>query len=118
MGAHSLLSRKLGSAMADRLIVSNESYSAEQLYDLGIVHGLAEDGQGLAATQEFICKSSRKHAGLVNSRRAMKVCWDLQLEELTRITELWADAALQLGAKDLKLMDRLVTAQTKLAQAA
>ena len=118
IGAHSLLSRKLGSAMADRLIVSNASYSAEQLYDLGIVHAIAEDGEGLQATQDFIRKSSRKHAGMVNSRRAMKICWDLQLEELTRITELWADAALQLGAKDLKLMDRLVTAQTKLAQAA
>lgn len=118
MGAHSLLSRKLGSAMADRLIVSNESYSAEQLYDLGIVHVLADDGEGLKTTQDFIRRSSRKHAGLVNSRRAMKLCWDLQLEELTRITELWADAALQLGPKDLKLMDRLVAAQTKLAQAA
>lgn len=118
MGAHSLLSRKLGSAMADRLIVSNESYSAEQLYDLGLVHVLAEKGEGLQATRDFIRKSGRKHAGLVNSRRAMKLCWDLQLEELTRITELWADAALQLGAKDLKLMDRLVTAQTKLVRAA
>lgn len=118
MGAHSLLSRKLGSAMADRLIVSNASYSAEQLYDLGLVHAIAEDGEGLQATQDFIRKSSRKHAGMVNSRRAMKLCWDLQLEELTRITELWADAALQLGAKDLKLMDRLVTAQTKLVRAA
>ncbi|OBX20844.1 enoyl-CoA hydratase [Erythrobacter sp. QSSC1-22B] len=118
MGAHSLLSRKLGSAMADRLIVSNASYSAEQLYDLGLVHAIAEDGEGLQATQDFIRKSTRKHAGMVNSRRAMKVCWDLRLDELTRITELWADAALQLDARDLKLMDRLVTAQTKLARAA
>ena len=118
MGAHSLLSRKLGSAMADRLIVSNETYTAEQMYELGIVHQIADDGEGLAATRDFIRKSTRKHAGMVNSRRAMKVCWDLQLEELTRITELWADAALQLGAKDLKLMNRLVTAQTKLVRAA
>lgn len=118
MGAHSLLSRKLGSAIADRLIVSNETYSAQQMYDLGIVHQIAEDGEGLAATRDFIRKSTRKHAGLVNSRRAMKICWDLELEELTRITELWADAALQLGEKDLKLMNRLVSAQTKLVGAA
>ncbi|UVI38981.1 crotonase/enoyl-CoA hydratase family protein [Qipengyuania spongiae] len=118
MGAHSLLSRKLGGAMADRLIVSHASYTAEQMYDLGIVHYLAEDGEGLEATREFIRKSQRKHAGLVNSRRAMKLAWGLELEELTRITELWADAALQLGAKDLKLMDRLVSAQTRLASAA
>lgn len=118
MGAHSLLSRKLGSAMADRLIVSNETYTAEQLYDLGIVHLIAEDGEGEEVTRDFIRKSTRKHAGMVNSRRALKTCWDLHLEELTRITELWADAALQLGAKDLRLMDRLVTAQTKIARAA
>src|SRR5438874_3009382 len=41
MGAHPLLSRKLGSAMADRLILSDESFSAEAMYDLGIVHALA-----------------------------------------------------------------------------
>ncbi|GMM94471.1 crotonase/enoyl-CoA hydratase family protein [Qipengyuania sp. MTN3-11] len=117
MGAHSLLSRMLGTAMADRLIVSTETYTAQQMYDLGIVHQIAEDGEGLEATREFIRKSNRKHAGLVNSRRAMKVAWDLELEELTRITELWADAALQLGEKDLKLMNRLVGAQTRLVGA-
>ena len=118
MGAHAFLSRKLGSAMADRLITSNETYTAEQMYDLGIVHQIAEDGEGLEATREFIRKSERKHAGMVNARRAMKVCWNLELEELNRITELWADAALQLGERDLKLMNRLVAAQTRLAQAA
>ncbi len=118
MGAHALLSRKLGSAMANRLITSNETYTAQQMYDLGLVQQLAEDGEGLEATREFISKASRKHAGMLNSRRAMKVCWGLELEELNRITELWADAALQLGARDLKLMDRLATAQRRLAAAA
>jgi DSF synthase len=117
MGAHALLSRKLGSAMADRLIVSNETYSAEQMYELGLVHHIAEDGEGLAATRDFIRKSARKHAGLVNSCKAMKICWDLELDELNRITELWADAALKLGAKDLRLMDRLVSAQSRIAKA-
>ena len=118
MGAHAFLSRKLGSAMADRLITSNESYTAQQMYDLGIVHQIVEDGDGLEATREFIRKCERKHAGMVNARRAMKVCWDLELAELNRITELWADAALELGERDLKLMNRLVAAQTKLANAA
>src|SRR3546814_15871258 len=89
MGAHALLSRKVGTAMADRLIVSNETYSAEEMYALGIVHQLAEPGDGLAACREFIRKSDRRHAGLVGSRRAMKLAWDLDLEELYRITELW-----------------------------
>src|SRR3546814_12298500 len=53
MGAHALLSRKIGSAMADRLIVSNETYSAEAMYELGIVHQLAEPGDGLVACPDL-----------------------------------------------------------------
>ncbi|MEC9067013.1 enoyl-CoA hydratase [Altererythrobacter marinus] len=118
MGAHALLSRKLGGAMADRLIVSNETYTAEQMYDMGLVHKLAENGEGLSACRDFIKKSERRHAGLVNARRAMKVAWDLELAELNRITELWADSALQLREQDLKVMGRLVAAQARLARAA
>ena len=116
MGAHALLSRKLGSAMADRLIVSNETFTAEQMYDLGIVHHLAEPGDGVNACREFIRKSERRHAGLVGSRRAMKHVWNLELEELNRITEMWADTALQLREQDLKVMNRLVAAQARLAE--
>lgn len=115
MGAHALLSRKLGSAMADRIIVSNETFTAEQMYDLGIVHHLAEPGDGVNACREFIKKSERRHAGLVGSRRAMKIAWNLQLEELNRITELWAETALELREQDLKVMNRLVAAQARLA---
>lgn len=118
MGAHALLSRKLGSAMADRLIVSNETYTAEQMYELGIVHHLAEDGDGLATCRDFIKKSTRRHSGLLHSRKAMKVAWQLELAELFRITELWADAALQLGERDLKVMSRLTAAQARLSNAA
>lgn len=118
MGAHAFLRRKLGSAMADRLIVSNETFTAEQMYELGVVHHLAENGDGLNACREFIAKSHRRHPGLVNGRKAMKMSWDLQLEELCRITELWADTALQLSAQDLKIMKRLVAAQARLAKAA
>ncbi|WP_082384439.1 crotonase/enoyl-CoA hydratase family protein [Erythrobacter sp. SG61-1L] len=118
MGAHAYLSRKLGTAMADRLIVSNETYTAEQMYDLGIVHKLAEPGEGLNACREFIDKSERRHGGLVNARRAMKVAQPIRLEEMKRIVDLWADAALQLREQDLKVMSRLASAQTRLARVA
>jgi DSF synthase len=118
MGAHSILSRKLGSAMADRLIVSNHTYTAQEMYDLGIVHHLAENGEGLAACEEFIKKSERRHPGLVNARKAMKLTNPIGLAELKRIVDLWADAALQLSDSDLKIMNRLTRAQERLANAA
>lgn len=118
MGAHAFLSRKLGSAMADRLIVSNETYTAEQMFDLGIVHKLAEPGEGLATCREFIEKSARRHIGMVNARKAMKLTRPIPLEELKRIVDLWADTALQLGEHDLKVMSRLAAAQARLAKVA
>ena len=118
MGAHAILSRKLGSAMADRLIVSNHTYTAEEMYELGIVHHLAENGEGLAACQDFIKKSERRHPGLVNARRAMKSINPINLSELKRIVDLWADAALQLSDGDLKIMSRLTRAQERIGNAA
>lgn len=115
MGAHALLSRKLGTAMADRLILSNETYTAEQMYELGLVHAIAEQGDGLGVTRDFIKKSERRHGGLVGARRATKRVWNLDVAELNRITEIWADTALQLSEQDLKVMGRLVAAQTRLA---
>jgi DSF synthase len=118
MGAHAILSRKLGSAMADRLIVSNHTYTAEEMYELGIVHQLAENGEGLAACKDFIKKSERRHPGLVNARRAMKSTNPVGLSELKRIVDLWADAALQLSDGDLKIMSRLTRAQERVGNAA
>lgn len=116
MGAHALLTRKLGAAMADRLIVSNETYTAEQMYDLGLVHAIAEPGDGVNAVRDFIKKSERRHSGLVGARRATKRVWQLDVQELNDITEMWADTALKLSDSDLKVMNRLVAAQARLAE--
>lgn len=116
MGAHALLTRKLGAAMADRLIVSNETYTAEQMYDLGLVHAIAEPGDGVNAVRDFIKKSERRHSGLVGARRATKRVWQLDVGELNDITEMWADTALKLSDSDLKVMNRLVAAQARLAE--
>ncbi|MBO6946091.1 crotonase/enoyl-CoA hydratase family protein [Altererythrobacter sp.] len=116
MGAHALLYRKLGSAKAEQIILSNETYTAEQMYELGIVHELAEPGDGINACKQLIKKSERRHAGLVGARKAMKHAWNLKLGELNKITEMWADTALELREQDLKVMNRLVAAQARLAE--
>jgi DSF synthase len=118
MGAHAILSRKLGTALADRLIVSNQTFSAAEMLELGLVHVVAPSGQGLDACRDFIRKSERRHPGLVNARKAMKLTHPIRLEELKRIVDLWADTALQLSDGDLKVMNRLVRAQQRIPKAA
>jgi len=114
MGAHAILARKLGSAAADRIILSNKTYSAEEMFELGLVHQLAEDGAGLAETREFFARNGRRHAGLVGAKRAMRETTHISLAELKRIVDHWADAALQLREQDLKVMQRLAAAQARL----
>lgn len=118
MGAHAFLARKLGTARAEQLILSNKTYSAEQLYDWGLVHHIAEPGEGIQAVRDFMTRSSRKHSGMVAAKAAMSVAAPLELAELRRIVDLWADAALQLREQDLKLMHRLASAQERLHRAA
>lgn len=115
MGAHVFLSRKLGTAMAERIILSNKTYTAEEMYDLGIVHQVVEPGEGESAVREFIKKSERRHAGLIGARKATNRVWPIDLDELNEITELWAETALQLSDTDLKVMGRLVAAQGRIA---
>ncbi|MBB3032762.1 crotonase/enoyl-CoA hydratase family protein [Alteriqipengyuania lutimaris] len=116
MGAHAFLSRQLGSIAAERLITSGKSLSADEMLGLGLIHEVVPDGAGEAAVQSFIEKNSRRHAGLLGSRMATKRSWDLSLLELTEITEIWADTALKLTERDLKLMGRLAEKQRRAAQ--
>ncbi|MEN2785989.1 crotonase/enoyl-CoA hydratase family protein [Sphingomonas qilianensis] len=114
MGAHCFLSRRLGAARAEQMILSGRSYSAEELYDLGIVHGLATKGQGRAEVESYIRQNSRRHSGHCAIYEASRSVNPLPLSELQAVVGLWADAALRISDADLKLMRRLVSAQTKL----
>lgn len=118
MGAHSILTRKIGAAAANRMIQSGETYSAEEMFEIGIVTHLAEPGEGENAVRDLISKSNRRHAGLVHARRAARIAAPVPLEEMRSIVDEWAEAALQLREQDLKLMLRLANAQNKLPKVA
>jgi len=111
MGAYSFLLRKVGRRVTEELITSGNTYTARQLYDLGVVDVLAMDGDGEAAVYSYI----RKHAKSANGRRGIEQVRGeispVNREELMRVVGVWADAALRLSDRDLRMMDRLVRAQ-------
>ncbi|RKE50549.1 MULTISPECIES: crotonase/enoyl-CoA hydratase family protein [unclassified Sphingomonas] len=114
MGAHCFLSRRLGAARAEQMILSGRSYTAEELYELGIVHALADPGMGRAEVERYIRQNRRRHSGHCAIYEASRSVNPLPLGELEAVVDLWADAALRLSEADLKLMRRLVGAQTRL----
>lgn len=112
MGAYSILSRKMGPALAEKIIMSGDLYSAEQFYEMGAVDILAEPGEGEQAVYDFVKSVKRSPNSYSAMQRVKDVCNDLAYQELLDIAEIWADAALKLSQKDLRLMHRLVKRQT------
>ncbi|MGD8938508.1 MAG: crotonase/enoyl-CoA hydratase family protein [Gammaproteobacteria bacterium] len=113
MGAYSLLARRVGTVEAEKLITSGKVYSAAELYDMGVVDVLAEDGKGKEAVSAYIKKHSRARNGMLAVHAARQRFHPITYEELKDITEIWVDAALNLERKDLRMMERLVQAQDR-----
>ncbi len=111
MGAYSLLSRKIGPQKAEQMILSGRIYSAEEMHEIGVVDILAEKGEGEMAVYKYAKQAQRSP----NTQRAMRKVKDVTnpvtMRELLDIAEIWADAALNLTAKDIKMMQRLVKRQ-------
>jgi DSF synthase len=114
MGAHSLLSRKVGLSVANRMIIDAKQYTAEEFHEMGIVDILAEEGKGVQAVNDFIEKHKNSSAGLLSNQKAKKLINPITRKELFSIVELWVENALILSDRDLKMMDRFIRSQQKL----
>jgi DSF synthase len=113
MGAYSYLARKIAPSLAERMIMSGRIYSAEELYELGVVDVLCEDGEGESALYDLVGRTEQKQAmqrAVIDARRRINPIPVAELEEITRS---WVELAFKLGERDLSIMTRLVAAQDR-----
>lgn len=114
MGAYSFLSRRLGPAETERLILGGKIWTAEELHELGVVDVLAEPGEGEQAVIDYIANKRRRSPNAVVAMQSVRQAVSpITYEELERVTQIWVDAAMRLSERDLKIMDRLVRSQDK-----
>jgi DSF synthase len=113
MGAYSLLARRLGMSAAEKFILSGNIYDAAELYEMGIVDVLAEDGEGVQTVHDYIRRNGRARNGIQAIQQVRQRYNPLRYDELLDIVSIWVDAALRLESKDLRMMERLVRAQNK-----
>ena len=111
MGAYNFIARRSNAATAERMIMSGRIYSGAELYDMGIVDVLAEDGQGEETLNDYVRKNARRHAAHRAIFQARQRVNPITLQDLNGITDLWVDTAMTLSPVDLKMMERLVAAQ-------
>ncbi len=115
MGAFSFLSRKIGAAKAEKMILSGKLFSSEELFDMGIVDVLAEKGEGEVAVYAYIKSVNRQSNSYQAMRKVKDICNPVTHKELLDIVNIWVDAAFNLTERDLKMMNRLIKRQNSLA---
>ena len=111
MGACSLLARRIGVRAAEDLILSGKILTAAELHRMGVVDVLATDGQGETAVRNWIARNAKRRNGMQAVLRARHLIHPVTREELDGIVGLWVDAALRLGERDLRMMERVARAQ-------
>jgi len=117
MGAFSLLSRKIGTALAEEMIMSGKTYSSDELFKLGVVDILAEQGEAEIALFSYIKSRNRSANSYTAMQKVKDRCNTISYQELIDITHIWVDAALKLTKKDLRMINRLVKRQSLNANA-
>lgn len=114
MGAYQLLCRRLPPVKAEQIILSGKTFSAEELYEMGLVDVLADEGKGEEAVRNYIREARMKKNGRDALRNVIRQVDPLKYEDLVRSIDVWVDAAFNLTASDLKTMDFLLRAQQRM----
>ncbi|WP_419236155.1 crotonase/enoyl-CoA hydratase family protein [Serratia fonticola] len=113
MGGYSLVARKAGMRLAEELIWSGESHTAEWFENYGLVDKLFQPGDAYMATRTFIDTIRPKLNGMRAMLRARQRVLQLTRSELMDITEDWVHAAFTIEEKDRLYIERLVVLQDR-----
>lgn len=115
MGAWQFTIRKAGFAVANEMVLSGRLYTAEQLFRRGLVDLVVEDGEGDAAIDVTVRTVDPRLRGTLAALQAQRFAAPITYESLVAIVEQWAETALGLTERDLRLMERLARAQVRKA---
>jgi len=115
MGAWQFTIRKAGFAVANDMILSGRLFTAEQLLRRSLVDVVVEDGEGETALVEVVRAVDPRLRGTLAALRAQRMAAPITYESLLEAVDLWAETALTLTTRDLRLMERLARAQVRKA---
>lgn len=113
MGAYSFLSRRVGASVAEEMMQNGKIYTATEMYEMGIVDSLADDGCGKDALANYITARTPTYS-MRNALCRIRQCVNpVRLDELRAITDLWVEMTLKLSPADINKMMRFVSAQQR-----
>ena len=116
MGAYSFLARKIDPVQVEKMILSGRIYTAQELHDMCLVDVVAENGYGEVEVENFIKKLEKSRNTRVAVLKMRNMINPVSFEEMLRIGEVWVESAMLLSAKELRIMQRLVRSQDRVAK--
>jgi DSF synthase len=113
MGAWDFTTRKAGFSVATEMILSGRLYSADELHQRKLVDLVVDDGEGEAAIERVLHEVDPRLRGTLAALRAQRIASPVRYESLAAIVDQWAESAMGLTDRDLRLMERLARAQAR-----
>ncbi|PPD45823.1 MAG: enoyl-CoA hydratase [Methylocystis sp.] len=119
MGAVTTLTRRVGPALTQQIIMSGRTYTGREMHEMEVIDQVAPSGGARAAAVAWMRDDGdrrwRRRRAIAEARRRSH---PITHDELIRITELWVECSARIEERDLRHMERLVRAQRRLIGAA
>jgi len=113
MGAYNLLHRRIGMQRTEQMLLNGKLYRAAEFHAEGLVDILAENGRGENAVYEYIVRNSARRTAHEAVRKVRRRLHPIRYEQLIEVTSIWVEAAMRVGARDIRLMERLARTQER-----
>ncbi|HOZ50958.1 MAG TPA: crotonase/enoyl-CoA hydratase family protein [Chitinophagaceae bacterium] len=110
MGAYSFLTKKVGFNRASEIINSNKTFTAQEIFDQGIINKVCDDGHGLATVSSMIKNGEMDK---IVSNPFSNICNKVSKQELIDIVNVWLDRAFVLNEDNLARMTKLANFQKR-----
>lgn len=117
-GAMGLLTQRVSPRMAERMMTNKRIYTARELFDMGIVDEICQDGEGVLAVERFIENHAKRRKSRLKVQQARQRFAGLDYEEGVRVVEDWVETAMQLSQDEIRSMEMLIMMQQGELQAA
>ena len=115
MVAMTHLTRRLGAAQAEQIMLSGRIYSGAEMHELGVVDVLAPKGGAKERAQAWMTEDGPDtHARRMAIARARRLLFPVTWDELMEITNLWVEVSLTVNPADIRHMERLAAAQRRM----
>jgi len=115
MGGELLLRSKIDADLSQRMVRSTNRYSAEFLFEIGVVDYLAEPGMALALAEDLIAQVLAEPSGATaeKMRKRQDLLDLIPFSELFESTEAWTERAFDLTPRNLRSMRYIIEAQSR-----